>query len=371
MRIGVPKEIKNHEGRVGLTPEAVRTLVGDGHQVYVETMAGAKIGLSDHDFQHAGAQMLADAESLYGCVELVVKVKEPQASEFPFLRPDLTLFGYLHLAAERPLADALVESGCTAIAYETVEDEHGHLPMLAPMSAIAGCLSIQMGAWALQSTNDGKGQLLSPIPGAPPARVTVLGGGNAGEHALRVALGHSAQVRVIDLNPNRLADLSAQYGPALEVATPERLEECVVGSDLVVGAVLLPGGAAPKLVTRQMVKDMSNGSVLVDISIDQGGCFETSMGTTHDAPTFVEDGVVHYCVTNMPAAVSRTSTLALVQATLPKVRELAAIGAERLWNGDSRLRGGINVMQGEIVHPAVCDALDGVRELRNGSALPA
>lgn len=371
MRIGVPKEIKNHEGRVGLTPDAVRLLAGDGHQVFVETMAGTKIGFSDQDFQHAGARMLADAESLYGSVELVVKVKEPQPSEFAFLRPDLTLFGYLHLAAERALADALVASGCTAIAYETVVDEQGRLPMLAPMSAIAGCLSIQMGAWALQSTNEGKGQLLSPISGAPPARVTVLGGGSAGEHALRVALGHLAQVTVIDLNPERLADLRAQYGSTLHTATPEHLEEYVIGSDLVVGAVLLPGGAAPKLVTRPMVKEMSNGSVLVDISIDQGGCFETSRGTTHDAPTFVEDGVVHYCVTNMPAAVSRTSTLALVEATLPKVRELAQIGGEGLWNSDSLLRGGINVIHGEITHPAVCDSLTCTHEMRNGSEVQA
>ncbi len=368
MRIGVPKEIKNHEGRVGLTPEAVKTLVNDGHELEVETHAGAAIGFSDAHFQAAGAEIRENPESLYGSVDLIVKVKEPQPSEFGFLRPDLTLFGYLHLAAERPLAEALVASGCTAIAYETVVDEHGRLPMLAPMSAIAGCLSIQMGAWALQSTNGGKGQLLSPVPGAPSARVTVLGGGNAGEHALRVALGLSARVCVVDLNVSRLADLKRSYGPRLETATPERVEELVKESDLVVGAVLLPGAAAPRLVTRQMVQGMSQGSVLVDISIDQGGCFETSRATTHDAPTYVQDGVVHYCVTNMPAAVSRTSTQALVNATLPSVRELANLGSEGLWKSDSALRRGINVIHGEIAHEAVCDALTCTHETLNGSS---
>lgn len=369
MRIGVPKEIKNHEGRVGLTPDAVRTLVGDGHTLYVERMAGARIGFSDADFSKAGAKIAEDPESLYGSADLIVKVKEPQPSEFGFLRPDLTVFGYLHLAAERPLAEALMSSGCTAVAYETVVDEQGRLPMLAPMSAIAGCLSIQMGAWALQSTNGGKGQLLSPVPGAPAARVTVLGGGNAGEHALRVALGLSAQVCVVDLNESRLASLKQAYGPQLATSTPEDVHELVANSDLVVGAVLLPGAAAPRLVTREMVESMSRGSVLVDISIDQGGCFETSRATTHDAPTFVEHEVVHYCVTNMPAAVSRTSTQALVNATLPAVRELAGLGAENLWKSDRPLQRGINVMHGEIAHPAVCDALTCTHDIRNGTSI--
>lgn len=359
MRIGVPKEIKNHEYRVGLTPDAVGALTREGHEVLVESQAGLGIGFPDEDFTRTGARILSDARDVYGEADLIVKVKEPQPSEYDYLRPDLTLFGYLHLAAERELASALVNSGCTAIAYETVVDANGRLPLLAPMSAIAGRLSVQMGAWALQSDNGGKGQLLSPVPGAPPGRVTILGAGNAGQQAMLSALGLGAQVCMVDLNRERLAQLKQRHGASLEVATPEILPERIVESDLVVGAVLLPGAAAPKLVSRQMVKDMSQGSVLVDISIDQGGCFETSRATTHDAPTYRLDGIVHYCVTNMPAAVSRTSTMALVSATLPYVRELAGLGAAtRLCGSDSLLRHGVNVMRGSIYHPAVRLALD-------------
>jgi len=353
MRIGVPKEIKNHERRVGLTPDAVCVLVGDGHEVIVERAAGTGIGLTDHDFAEAGAMIAVDAEEVYGQADLIVKVKEPQASEFPYLRPGLSVFGYLHLAAERELAEALQASECTAIAFETVTDAQGRLPLLAPMSAIAGRLSIQMGAWALQSTSGGKGQLMSPLPGAPPAHVTILGAGNAGQHAMESAIGLLADVCIVDLDTSRLARLGETHGSLLRTATPESVHELVARSDLVVGAVLLPGAAAPKLVSKQMVKDMSPGSVLVDISIDQGGCCETSKGTTHDAPTFVQDGVVHYCVTNMPAAVSRSATFALLFATLPYVRELAARGAESLEHSEHGLGSGLNVRQGEIVHPAV------------------
>ena len=353
MRIGVPKEIKNHERRVGLTPEAVCVLCQDGHEVMVQRGAGSGIGLIDEAFSAAGAVIAEDAEEVYGRSDLVVKVKEPQSSEFRYLRPGLTVFGYLHLAAEPRLAEALQSSHCTAVAYETVADANRRLPLLAPMSAIAGRLSIQMGAWALQSTNGGKGQLMSPVPGAPPARVTILGAGNAGQQAMESAIGLLADVCVVDLDASRLAHLTETHGNLLQTATPESVHELVARSDLVVGAVLLPGATAPKLVSRQMVKDMSPGSVLVDISIDQGGCFETSKGTTHDAPTFVQDGVVHYCVTNMPAAVSRSATFALVSATLPYVRELAAKGAGSLARSEYELGSGLNVFRGEIVHLAV------------------
>ena len=368
MRIGVPKEIKNHEYRVGLTPSAVNTLTREGHEVFVETGAGVGIGFTNEAFEQAGARILPDAGEVYGSANLIVKVKEPQPSEYSLLRPDLTLFGYLHLAAERDLATALVESGCTAVAFETVIDAQGRLPLLAPMSAIAGRLSIQMGAWALQSTNGGKGQLLSPVPGAPAGTVTILGAGNAGQHAMQSALGLSARVTVVDLNAQRLTELKTQYGARIETASPERVHELVAASDLVVGAVLLPGAAAPKLVSRQMVRDMSLGSVLVDISIDQGGCFETSHGTTHDAPIYVQDEVVHYCVTNMPAAVSRTSTFALVSATLPYVRELARLSAKGLCKSGSLLGHGINVKDGVIVHPAVRRALESCPARENGAA---
>ena len=359
MRIGVPKEIKNHEQRVGLTPDAVRCLVGDGHTLFVQAGAGAGIGFSDVDFAESGAIIIEDAESLYGSSQLIVKVKEPQASEFGFLNPDLTLFGYLHLAAEAELAEALVASGCTAIGFETVEDRAGRLPLLAPMSAIAGRLSIQMGAWALQSTNGGKGQLLSPVPGAPAGRVTILGAGNAGQQALRSAIGLGADICIVDVNQARLAELRGTHGMSIRTASPDDTHELVAQSDLVVGAVLLPGAAAPKLVTERMVKDMSAGSVLVDISIDQGGCFETSRGTTHDAPTFVHEDIVHYCVTNMPAAASRTATFALVDATLPYVRELAARGSGAVQGTRCALRSGVNVRRGAIVHQAVKAALSG------------
>ncbi len=361
MRIGVPKEIKNHESRVGLTPTAVADLTAEGHEVLIETAAGLGIGLTDQDYISVGAQVLANAADVYAGANLIVKVKEPQPSEYSFLRPDLVLFSYLHLAAERPLAHALIDSGCTAIAYETVEDEQGRLPLLAPMSAIAGRLSIQMGAWALQSTNGGKGQLLSPVPGAAAARVTVLGAGSAGQHAMRSALGLSADVCVVDLDTQKLTELKATYGDSLNTATPERVHELVTASDLVVGAVLRPGGAAPRLITREMVQDMSPGSVFVDISIDQGGCSETSRSTTHDAPIYIQDEVVHYCVTNMPAVVSRTATFALVSATLPSVQ---AIARQNLADMNSSCEtsalppGGINVMHGRIVHPQVRKALE-------------
>ena len=353
MRIGVPKEIKNHEQRVGLTPDAVCVLVGDGHEVLVQTGAGAGIGLLDSAYGEAGAVVVSSVEDLYAGVDIIVKVKEPQASEYRYLRPNLALFGYLHLAAEPELCAALAASGCTAIGLETVEDAEGRLPLLAPMSAIAGRLSVQMGAWVLQSTNGGKGQLISPVPGAPPGRVTILGAGSAGQQAMQSALGLGADVCVVDVNRCRLSALRRTHGAALRTATPESVHKLVAESDLVVGAVLLPGAAAPKLVTRQMVSDMSRGSVLVDISIDQGGCFETSRGTTHDAPTYVWGGVVHYCVTNMPAAVSRSATFALVNATLPYVRDLATRGVDRLCKRDHWLRSGLNVRDGDIVHPAV------------------
>jgi alanine dehydrogenase len=358
VRIGVPKEIKVHEYRVGLTPAAVRELSADGHSVVVEHDAGAAIGFSDADFRAAGAD-IGDAQAAFAA-DLVVKVKEPQLQECARLREGQTLFTYLHLAADRPQADALMQSGVTAIAYETVTSASQGLPLLTPMSEVAGRMSIQVGAAALEKSRGGRGTLLGGVPGVAPAKVVVLGGGVAGTNAATMALGLQADVTILDRSLSRLRWLSDHFrGRArLLMATTANVEAAVLEADLVIGAVLIPGAAAPRLVTREMVKAMHTGAALVDISIDQGGCFETSRPTTHANPTYVDEGVVHYCVTNMPGAVARTSTLALTNATLPYVKALADKGWAQALAEDSHLAHGLNVHRGAIRHPEVAAALN-------------
>ena len=359
MKIGVPKEIKVHEYRVGLVPSSVRELVAAGHEVSVERNAGKGIGVTDADYQAAGASILDTAAAVFDWAEMIVKVKEPQLNECGMLRPGQLLFTYLHLAADRPQADALCQSGATAIAYETVTADDGSLPLLTPMSEVAGRMSIQVGATSLQRVNGGAGILLGGVPGVTPANVVILGGGVAGTNAAEMAIGLQANVTVVDKSVARLRQLAAQFGNTLKTAysTTEAVESLVTGADLVIGAVLIPGAAAPKLVTRNMVRKMRPGSVLVDISIDQGGCFETSRPTTHAEPTYVVDDVVHYCVTNMPGAVPRTSAFALNNATLPFVLALASKGFEAAVRDDAHLANGINVQDGQIRHPAVAREL--------------
>jgi alanine dehydrogenase len=357
MRIGVPKEIKVHEYRVGLTPASVAELTAAGHQVMVETMAGAGIGFHDPDYARAGAQIAADAAQVFRGSELIVKVKEPQLRECAMLGRDQMLFTYLHLAADRPQADALMASGVTAIAYETVTAPGGGLPLLAPMSEVAGRMSAHVGATCLEKDAGGIGKLLGGVPGVAPARVVILGGGTAGANAALIAIGMQADVTILDKSVSRLRWLADRFEHARVVmANQETVPEYVVHADLVIGAALVPGATAPKLVTRDMVRGMRDGSVVVDISIDQGGCFETSRPTSHQAPTFIEEGVVHYCVTNMPGAVAHTSALALNNATLPFVRALADHGVGALAR-DPHLAAGLNVYGGAIAHPAVAESL--------------
>jgi len=359
MRIGVPKEIKVHEYRVGLVPAGVRELSAAGHEVLIESGAGRGIGVEDEEYRAAGAGIAASAADVFARADLVVKVKEPQASECQLLRRNQVLFTYLHLAADPQQADGLIKSGATAIAYETVTAPNGSLPLLTPMSEVAGRMSIQVGAASLQKANGGFGVLLGGVPGVAPARVVILGGGVSGTHAAEMAVGMRADVTIVDRSVNRLRELSALFGSTLRTAysTTETIERLVRDADLVVGAVLVAGAAAPKLVTRAMVKTMKPGAVLVDISIDQGGCFETSHATTHADPTFVVDGVIHYCVANMPGAVPRTSTLALTNATLPYVRALADLGWQAALRRDAGLAAGLNVHAGEITHEVVARAL--------------
>src|SRR6266852_2455614 len=359
MRIGVPKEIKVHEYRVGLVPAGVRELVGSGHEVLVETGAGNGIGVDDAQYKAAGASIASAAAEVFERADLVVKVKEPQPAECAMLRPGQVLFTYLHLAADPVQAKGLMKSGATAIAYETVTAPNGSLPLLTPMSEVAGRMSIQVGAASLQKANGGFGILLGGVPGVPPAKVVILGGGVAGTHAAEMAVGLRADVTVVDRSVDRLRELSAIFGSQLKTvySTAHAIEELVRDADLVIGAVLIAGAAAPKLVTRAMVKTMKPGAVLVDIAIDQGGCFETSRPTTHAEPTYVLDGVIHYCVTNMPGAVPRTSTFALTNATLPYVRALADHGWRQAIANDPGLARGLNVHAGELTHEAVASAL--------------
>ena len=358
-RIGVPKEIKNHEYRVGLTPASVRELAADGHALLVQSGAGAEIGFSDEAYRAAGAEIADTAEEVFAKADLIVKVKEPQPAECRRLRPDQVLFTYLHLAPDPEQARLLMESGCTAIAYETVTDRAGRLPLLAPMSEIAGRMAIQVGAVALQKSNGGSGILLGGVPGVLPGKVLVIGGGVVGANAARIAMGLGADVTIADRSMPRLAQLDDLFGPRLKTvyASADTLDRLVADSDLVIGAVLVPGAAAPKLVRRDQLAGMRRGSVLVDVAIDQGGCFETSRATTHSDPTYVVDGVVHYCVANMPGAVARTSTEALNHATLPFVQALAGKGWKRALAEDPHLLAGLNVHAGHLTYAAVADAL--------------
>jgi alanine dehydrogenase len=359
MLVGVPKEVKVHEYRVGLVPGSVRELVAHGHQVMVETGAGAGIGFADEAYRAAGAEVVPRAEDVFARAELVVKVKEPQPSEWRQLRRGQTLFTYLHLAADRAQAEGLVASGCTAIAYETVTDAQGALPLLAPMSEVAGRMSVQVGAHCLEKAQGGAGVLLGGVPGVPGARVAVLGGGVVGSNAARIAAGMRARVTVLDRSTRVLDALDREFGGAVATlfATREAVEQAVLEADLVIGAVLVPGAAAPRLVTRDMVARMRPGSVMVDVAIDQGGCFETSRPTTHAEPTYVVDGVVHYCVTNMPGAVARTSAVALNNATLPYTLLLADRGVAAATAENPHLAAGVNVQAGRLRHPAVIAAL--------------
>lgn len=358
MDIGVPKEIKNHEYRVGLTPAGVRQLVEAGHRVVVQRNAGAKIGFSDDLYHQAGATLVEEAADIYAC-SLVVKVKEPLPSEYPLLRRDQTLFCFLHLAPDPEQAKHLVSSGVTAIAYETVTDAHGKLPLLAPMSEIAGRLAVQVGATYLQLNHGGRGILLGGVPGVLPGRVVVLGGGAGGTEAARIALGMGALVTVIDRDLARLRQLDALYGPRLQTlySTAASIEEAAVQADVLIGAVLVAGKMAPKLVTRDLVAKMLPGSVLIDLSIDQGGISTTSLPTSHADPTYVVDDVIHYCVTNMPGACARSATLALTHATLSYVLALANHGVKAALQADSGLMAGLNVYDGHVTHPAVAHDL--------------
>jgi alanine dehydrogenase len=359
VRIAVPREIKNREYRVALTPAGVRELTSAGHAVTVEAQAGAGAGFPDASYMTAGARIESDVEALFADAELIVKVKEPQPHECRRLQRGQTLFTYLHLAADRALADDLLASGCTAIAYETITAADGSLPLLAPMSEIAGRMSVSVAAHNLMKAQGGAGLLLGGVPGVLPARVVVLGGGVAGSHAARMALGAGADVTIVDRSLPRLRQLAAEFGPALktEYSTQDAVERLVEQADVVVGSVLVRGEAAPRLVTRAMVAAMQPGSVLVDIAIDQGGCFETSRPTSHDAPTFIESAVVHYCVTNMPGAVPRTSTAALTHATLPYIKLLADVGVATALTSDPHFRRGLNVADGEIRSEPVARAL--------------
>jgi len=359
MKIGVPKEIKVHEYRVGLVPAAVRELVAAGHEVLVERAAGSGVGFDDAAYEAVGARIAADARAVFAAADLVVKVKEPQLVECAMLRPGQVLFTYLHLAADRPQAEALMRSGAHAIAYETVTARDGSLPLLTPMSEVAGRMSVQVGATLLHKSAGGRGMLLGGVPGVAPAKVVILGGGVSGTAAAEIACGMRADVTVIDKSLPRLRELDGLFGGRLKTvfSTAASIETAVASADLLIGAVLVPGAAAPQLVTRAMIKAMRPGAVVVDIAIDQGGCIETSRPTTHADPTYVEEGVVHYCVTNMPGAVAQTSTLALNNATLPYVRALANDGFETACGKDPGLAAGLNVSQGRIVHSAVAEAL--------------
>jgi len=359
MRVGVPKEVKVHEYRVGLVPGSVRELAAQGHEVLVETGAGAAIGFPDEAYRAAGAAIAADAAEVFGRAELVVKVKEPQPAEWARLRPGQLLFTYLHLAPDPAQAEGLMRSGATAVAYETVTDAGGGLPLLAPMSEVAGRMAVQVGARCLEKETGGAGILLSGVPGVPGAKVAVLGGGVVGSNAARIAHGMRARVTVLDRAPRVLQALDVEFNGGIDTlfATAEAVERAVTEADLVIGAVLVPGAAAPRLVTRDMIRRMRPGSVVVDVAIDQGGCFETSRPTTHAEPTYVVDGVVHYCVTNMPGAVARTSAVALNNATLPFTLQLAGKGLLRACAENPHLAQGVNIHAGEVAHPAVAKAL--------------
>ena len=359
MHIGVPKEIKIHEYRVGLTPPSVAELTVAGHTVTVETQAGCGIDFTDDDYVAAGAAIAPDAARVFAAADMIVKVKEPQPAECAMLRPGQVLFTYLHLAPDPVQAKALLASGATCIAYETVTDRTGGLPLLRPMSEVAGRMSVQVGAHYLEKEQGGRGILLGGVPGVAPGRIAILGGGVSGVNAAQMAVGLRADVTIYDISTARLAEIDEMFEGRVKTVFSSKaaIEAAVASAHVVIGAVLVPGAAAPKLVTRDMLKLMKRGSVLVDIAIDQGGCFETSHATTHQDPVYVVDGIIHYCVANMPGAVARTSTFALNNATLPFALRLAKLGAEGAMAADPHLAAGLNVMAGKIRHAAVAEAL--------------
>ncbi|HTN98387.1 MAG TPA: alanine dehydrogenase [Nordella sp.] len=359
MLIGVPKEIKNHEYRVGMTPLSVREAVRHGHKLWVQTGAGLGIGASDEDYKTAGAQIIPNAEEIFAKADMIVKVKEPQAVERKMLRDGQILYTYLHLAPDPEQTKDLVASGAVCIAYETVTNSRGGLPLLAPMSQVAGRMSIQSGAHCLEKAQGGSGVLLGGVPGVSPAKVVILGGGVVGTNAAAMALGLGADVTILEKSTDRMEELVARFGTQLKTlySTQGAVEDECVTADLVVGGVLIPGAAAPKLVTRKMLKDWKNGSVLVDVAIDQGGCAETSKATTHADPTYVVDGVIHYCVANMPGGVARTSTYALNNVTLPFGLAIANKGYKQALLEDHHLRAGLNVCKGKVTYKAVADDL--------------
>lgn len=359
MIIGVPKEIKVHEYRVGATPEMVALFVKNGHKVLVQKQCGAAIGFQDTDYSKAGAIIVTSAKEVYEA-EMIIKVKELQESEFPLLHEGQILFCYLHLAPDLVQTQQLINSNVVAIAYETVVDHKGQLPLLVPMSEIAGRISIQVGATALQLNEGGKGLLLGGVPGVLPARVTIIGGGVVGTEAARMAMGFGARVTVLDRSLSRLRELDALYGPRLSTlySTPSSIEKALIESDLVIGSVLVPGKKAPKLITREMIRKMEPGSVFVDVAIDQGGCAEDSRPTTHTDPTYIIDGVIFYCVTNMPGACARTSTLALTNATMPYALALANKGYKKALKDNSALMHGLNVCYGKVTNESVAHDLE-------------
>jgi len=359
MLIGVPTEIKTHEYRVGLTAGSVRELIHHGHRVVVQAGAGHGVGLDDDAYRAAGADVVGSAAEVFAAADMIVKVKEPQPAEYGLLRRDQVLFTYLHLAPDPRQTKALQEAGCIAIAYETVTDARGGLPLLAPMSEVAGRMAVQAGAHCLENAAGGRGVLMGGVPGVPPAKVVVLGGGVVGTNAVRMALGLGAQVTLIDKSLPRLRELDQVFDGRVTTlySTMDNVEREVLDADVVIGAVLIPGDAAPRLVTAEMVRGMLPGAVLVDVSIDQGGCFETSRPTTHADPTYRVDGVVHYCVANMPGAVARTSAFALNNATLPYVLALADMGWKAALAADPHLRNGLNVVDGKLTHAGVAHAL--------------
>jgi alanine dehydrogenase len=357
MKIGVPAEVKNNEHRVGLTPESVKILSDLGHQLFVQSNAGHAIGFTNQLYESSGAQIIDSAADVFKLSDLIIKVKEPVESELQFLRKDLALFTYLHLAGDPKQAKRLLETGVTGIAYETVTADDGSLPLLAPMSAIAGQLGVVVGSYHLLKPNDGRGTLLSNLD---PRIVTVIGAGVAGKEAIAKAKANHAHVKIIDLNKSKLEDLKSEFGEeGMEyiISTPDAIKAAISESDIVIGSVYVVGKEAPKVVTREMLKVMTGGSVLVDISIDQGGCFETSKPTNHDNPTFIESGVLHYCVTNMPGAVPLSATTALNKATLPFIKELANKGIKQALSENNHLMNGLNIQNGEIIHPAIKEAL--------------
>ncbi len=360
MRIGVPKEIKIHEYRVGLTAESARELTSHGHSVLVQTGAGLGAGISDEDYKSAGAEIAADAASVFASIDMIVKVKEPQLSECAMLRAGQILFTYLHLAPDPEQAKALMKSGCIAIAYETVTDAAGRLPLLTPMSEVAGRMSVHAGAHYLEKIHGGRGVLLSGVPGVAAGRVVILGGGVVGSNAAIIAAGMGAKVTIIDKSLPRLAALDQQFAGRVRTiyATMGAIEEHVLEADLVIGAVLIPGASAPRLVTKSMVSRMKKGAVIVDVAIDQGGCVETAHATTHTDPIYTVDGVIHYCVANMPGAVARTSTFALNNATLPYALALAEKGWKKALAADQYFRNGLNIAGGKVTHPLVAKALE-------------